>query len=245
MIGWLKEGVFYLNKKWKIIMTILVIVFVASLSSIYIFVLQGSQPRSSQPQSNAYTSFYGEIDATTVVSQVIDGDTFDTTSEGRIRLADVDAPETGESGYYDAKSFLIGLVNEKTVYLDIDDVYRTDKYDRLVCVVYVNYNSTHFKNVNKALLVVGYAIIKDYSNEFSPHGWSLYCPKEGSSPPEEEPLPSSPPSQKFVGSRKSDVYHYPSCYWAKKIKPENKISFSSSKDAKAHGYRPCKVCKPP
>jgi endonuclease YncB( thermonuclease family) len=37
-----------------------------------------------------------EIDAITVVSRVIDGDTFDTTSEGRIRLADVNAPENGE-----------------------------------------------------------------------------------------------------------------------------------------------------
>ena len=156
---------FCLNKKWKITLTILVIVSVVSLASIYIFVLQRPQPHSS-----VYTSFSGEIDATTIVSQVIDGDTFDTTSEGRIRLADVDAPETGESGYSGARNFLIGLVNGKTVYLDIDDVYRTDKYGRLVCVVYVNYNSTHFKNVNKALLVAGHAVIRDYSNEFSPHG---------------------------------------------------------------------------
>lgn len=77
-----------MNKKWKITLTILVIVSVVSLASIYKFVLQRPQPHSS-----VYTSFSGEIDATTIVSQVIDGDTFDTTSEGRIRLADVDAPE--------------------------------------------------------------------------------------------------------------------------------------------------------
>lgn len=86
-----------------------------------------------------------EIDETAVVSRVIDGDTFDTTSGDRVRLADVDTPEKGESGYYDAKNFLIGLVYDKTVYLDIDDIYGTDKYDRLVCVVYIDYNSTHFK----------------------------------------------------------------------------------------------------
>jgi len=124
-----------------------------------------------------------EIDATTVVNRVIDGDTFDTTSEGRIRLADVDTPERGERGYYEAKNFLTSLVYNEHVYLDIDDVYETDRYGRLVCVVYVSYNTTHFKNVNKALLVKGYAVIWNFNNEFSPYTWTLYCPKEKSSEP--------------------------------------------------------------
>lgn len=49
----------------------------------------------------------------------------------------------------------------------------------------------------------------------------------------------------FVGSRKSDEYHYPSCQWAQKISPSNLICFSSSADARAHGYVPCRVCNPP
>jgi hypothetical protein len=49
----------------------------------------------------------------------------------------------------------------------------------------------------------------------------------------------------FVGSIKSNKYHYPSCQWAEKINPENEIWFSSSQDARDHGYMPCKVCKPP
>jgi hypothetical protein len=49
----------------------------------------------------------------------------------------------------------------------------------------------------------------------------------------------------FVGSIKSDKYHYPSCSAAQKIKPENEIWFSSSADARAHGYVPCKICNPP
>jgi competence protein ComEC len=48
----------------------------------------------------------------------------------------------------------------------------------------------------------------------------------------------------YVGSIKSDVFHYPSCSYVKKIKPENIIWFSSRDDAIAHGYRPCKVCNP-
>ncbi len=50
---------------------------------------------------------------------------------------------------------------------------------------------------------------------------------------------------KYCGSRKSDKYHYPSCYWAGKIYPENKIWFSDACNAKSMGYVPCKVCKPP
>jgi len=49
----------------------------------------------------------------------------------------------------------------------------------------------------------------------------------------------------FVGSSKSDKYHYPSCTAAKKIKPANLITFSSSADARAQGYVPCGICHPP
>jgi len=49
----------------------------------------------------------------------------------------------------------------------------------------------------------------------------------------------------FVGSRLSNIYHYPSCYWARQINPKNEIWFKDSADARAHGYRPCKVCRPP
>ncbi|MHB8117910.1 MAG: Ada metal-binding domain-containing protein [Methanothrix sp.] len=49
----------------------------------------------------------------------------------------------------------------------------------------------------------------------------------------------------FVGSIKSDKYHYPSCESAKNIHPENEIWFSSSADARAHGYVPCGRCHPP
>jgi len=57
---------------------------------------------------------------------------------------------------------------------------------------------------------------------------------------------TTPPSRgMFVGSRLSDIYHWPSCYWAKQIHPHNEIWFKDSADARAHGYRPCKVCRPP
>ncbi|MHC1630688.1 MAG: sunset domain-containing protein [Methanotrichaceae archaeon] len=51
--------------------------------------------------------------------------------------------------------------------------------------------------------------------------------------------------KKYVGSVNSNKYHNPGCRWAKKIKPDNQIWFSSSEEARAAGYVPCGVCKPP
>jgi methylphosphotriester-DNA--protein-cysteine methyltransferase len=50
---------------------------------------------------------------------------------------------------------------------------------------------------------------------------------------------------KYVGSSKSDKYHYPSCEWAAKINPDNLVKFKSAKEALDAGYIPCKVCRPP
>jgi len=60
-------------------------------------------------------------------------------------------------------------------------------------------------------------------------------------------FPTSPitPFTLLVGSINSDVYHYVYCVWAKKIYAENRLSFYSVAGARSHGYRPCKVCKPP
>lgn len=57
--------------------------------------------------------------------------------------------------------------------------------------------------------------------------------------------PQQQTQQVFVGSVNSNKYHYPTCQWALKIKPENEISFGSSEEARNAGYIPCKVCSPP
>lgn len=46
----------------------------------------------------------------------------------------------------------------------------------------------------------------------------------------------------LVGSKNSDKYHQPSCQWAERIKPENRVCFSSVEDAQAKGYQPAKCC---
>jgi hypothetical protein len=55
----------------------------------------------------------------------------------------------------------------------------------------------------------------------------------------------SVPTVKYVGSKTSNKYHDPNCKWAKTIRPENLISFSSVKEAREKGYIPCPYCRPP
>ncbi|TFG09768.1 MAG: hypothetical protein EU535_08790 [Promethearchaeota archaeon] len=137
-----------------------------------------------------------EVDGSGEVTYVVDGDTLDVNSVGRIRLADIDTPEMDEAGGTEARIYLTTLVYSLMVYVDIDDIYGTDPYGRIVAVIYVQHNSTHVLNVNKALLVSGHAVIWNFDNEFNPYTWNLYepYPPESDPPPDPDPPPDDPPS---------------------------------------------------
>lgn len=47
----------------------------------------------------------------------------------------------------------------------------------------------------------------------------------------------------FVSSTNSDKYHFITCSGAKRIKPQNRIYFSSIQEAENRGYTPAKNCK--
>ncbi len=128
------------------------------------------------------TTLAFEVDKTGLVTRVVDGDTIDVDGVGRIRLADITTPEVGQPGATEATDYTSSLVSDKTVYLDIDDVYGKDQYGRWVAVVYVRHNSTHLLNINEALLEGGYAVVWDFPNEFDPNIWSLYVYYAGTSP---------------------------------------------------------------
>lgn len=49
---------------------------------------------------------------------------------------------------------------------------------------------------------------------------------------------------RYIGSRTTGIYCYPTCRDARRISWENQISFSSESDAATNGYRPCKHCRP-
>ena len=107
------------------------------------------------------------------VTRVIDGDTLDlTTIEGEtitIRLAVIDAPETGESGFDRAKNFMTELCLNKNAGIDPDDNQGLT-YGRTVAVVYCEGT-----NVNDAILENGFAdIYQDFCDvsEFAYTNWA-------------------------------------------------------------------------
>ena len=112
------------------------------------------------------------VDDFVFVARVIDGDRFETANGIRVRLADIDAPDYYERGYKESKAFLESLIFTKEVYLDIDP--NVDLFGRLICVVYIAYNTTHYININNLLVLENNAVIDDYPNEFDPYAWSLY-----------------------------------------------------------------------
>lgn len=94
-----------------------------------------------------------------------------------------------EKSYDEATQFLESLVYDKEVYVDIDDIYGTDPYDRIVAVIYVYYDDAHLKNVNQALLDKGHAEIMNNDYEFNPYTWTLLVEYD-SGAPTWAPLPS-------------------------------------------------------
>lgn len=145
-----------------------------------------------------------EFDGTALVIEVIDGNSFDVYGDDTIRLADINCPESGEQGYQEAKEFLTNWIYSKPVYLDVDDIYRFDTSgNKIVCVVYTLFNSTHLVNMNKLLLNEGHAVIADQENEFDPNSWSLYVPNPNpvSSPTSNPtPTPTSSPTPTPTGN---------------------------------------------
>lgn len=90
-----------------------------------------------------------------------------------------------------------------------------------------------------------------YSIGGSPQG-PLDMPEPQAPPqlqPQVQPAPEaariSETDGQYVGSSKSNKYHYPSCRYAKQITPGNLIWFNGEIEAQRSGYVPCKVCRPP
>jgi hypothetical protein len=170
-------------------------------------------------------------------------------ARAHVRLADIDAPESYESGNERSTSALSSRILGKTVYLDSDGYSGS----RLVCVVYVA-SGSRYKNVNYKLASGGYADYDPHDNAFDQSTWTLYesivvtsgaednRDSDSDDPPSpEEEIPSW---AVYIGSKKSDKYHKFTCYWASQINSENKEFFSLKADAESKGYVACKVCKP-
>ncbi len=139
------------------------------------------------------------INRTGIVSALIDGSSFQLGSGETIRLASIDTPNSGQPGYLESKNYLTTLIQGKTVYLDTGVAETTDQQGRLLSVVYIDYNSTHYENVNMAMIQNGYAVPNNQNNNgFNTGTWTWFVLKQTptSSPIETvTPKPSETPTQ--------------------------------------------------
>jgi micrococcal nuclease len=104
------------------------------------------------------------------IDYIRDGDTI-RVDNVFIRLVLIDAPESNEEGYLEAREFFkskcpIG----STVWIDEDDKQGRDKYGRLLAVVYCD-----GKNMNKELLVHRHAVIDERFCDVSEFGDDVWA----------------------------------------------------------------------
>ena len=121
------------------------------------------------------------------VIKVVDGDTIDIALQDynssqiaedviRIRLADIDTPETRgakacEAGK-NASAYTRTWLLSNYVFLDLDNNTGKDPYGRWVAVVYLAEDGQPSRNFNKQLVDSGHAVIDDFrNNEFDPWSW--------------------------------------------------------------------------
>ena len=118
------------------------------------------------------------------VVKVVDGDTIDVQLQDslfsedliRVRLADIDCPETRgpkacEAGKK-ASAYTKTWLQSTYVFLDLDDKTGKDSFGRWVAVVYLSENNQPGRIFNKMLVDSGHAIIEDFkNNEFDPSSW--------------------------------------------------------------------------
>jgi hypothetical protein len=130
------------------------------------------------------------------VVAVYDGVSFSLGSGTMVRLVSLDTAQAGQPGFSEAKNYLENMVLGKTVYLDVANTTNVNGQVTLVCLVYVDYNSTSYENVNMAMLVSNYAFPNNtLGGEFSPSSWNLLNPKDNptASPTISIPSPSESP----------------------------------------------------
>ncbi len=49
---------------------------------------------------------------------------------------------------------------------------------------------------------------------------------------------------RYLGCKSTNIYCFPTCHDARRMKPENRIPFRSTSEADEAGYRPCLHCRP-
>ena len=188
------------------------------------------------------------------VIAVKDGDSIEILNNKHpveIRLDGIDCPEKGQDFGTKAKLLTSKLCFKKIVKARIKG---KDQYNRYLAEVIL----PNGKILNRELLIAGLAWhYKEYNSDQILANIELKARKVKTGLwSQKNPIPpwdfrkgnSSKnlikATTNYVGSKKSNKYHYPNCEWAARITPDNLIEFKTKIEAEEINYFPCKVCKP-
>ncbi len=123
-----------------------------------------------------------QTDKTGTVTSVIDGSSFTINTGETIKLAEITTPASGDAGFESARSYLANLIEAKTLFLDVDTRVVTDQ-GKFLCVAYLDYNSSHYENINQAMLENHYAApTTTRTTEFNPSTWTWFVAKQTATP---------------------------------------------------------------
>jgi len=195
--------------------------------------------RHGHPRSHTEKSAHAEYPSEAVVTHVADGDTFTTKEGPKVRLLNIDTPETGEAFSIEARKRLEQLVLGKKVRL-MYDKEREDGYGRLLCHVYEGDTWVNVLLVREGLAAV--YIVKPNVGRMKEVVEAQRAARKAKAGIWSLPPPAG--EKYYVSSANSFCFHRPGCKLAKGISPKNMIRIPTRDAALDKGLSGCRTCLP-
>lgn len=177
------------------------------------------------------------------VRLVPDGDTLRLTDDRRVRLAGIDAPETGmrdgRPEYFaaEARARLKALTDRQTLTLESS---HSDRYGRVIGWLY----DGEGRLLNAVLVAEGLATFYHHAgNDASLQQRLLEAQhramdtRAGFWP---RILAIPPPAEGWIGNRRSRRFHHPDTTYAGQIAARNRVVFTSTEEAFRAGHAPAR-----
>lgn len=145
----------------------------------------------------------------------------------------------GENSYGHPTSAVLNRLNDHNV-----NVYRTDEVGTIV-VTSDGSTVTYDKKASDIKESSTSTTTKESTSDSTKKSEATQKVNEKTTKKPTEQPSKTIENGKFVGSSKSDKYHFPGCRHAKRIKSENEVWFNTVDEAIGAGYKPCGTCNPP
>ncbi len=182
------------------------------------------------------------------VARVIDGDTAVLEGGLRVRFLGIDAPEMERDGQpaeflaHQSKDYVAELIQGKTVRLEYDRE-RYDRYGRLLAYLFLPDGAM----VNLAVVRQGLARVYSQAPNVRYQEALNTAQQEAMAAGRglwQKPLAQQQDETYYLGNKNSLRLHRPNCPMAARMKPANRVRFTSLQEAYQKGYSPCRSCKP-